>query len=963
MFPARAQVEKMNAPTTPAEKQETPFTTQVASYITALETRVNTLEEVKSSLPKSGRSELFGIREVLTTIHNPQARNLPSALVSLLRSEHVSARKHSCHLLGLLGDEVVAGALFDTFKNDAVCRQEAGQALGLLGNSGARALVSTLKSDDEDVVVAALNALGDAKPGERRPDSLITESLISVLWRKDNTICDAAVRALGSYANEQSVAAIIRSLQDTNIYSTGSVSARALERIGRPCLPLLHSALNKCNTTNDADFAVWAAAALADIGAVESIETLDRIARSVWSLPDHQPAKRPSNPMELSKDDDPLSAWNWRNNKAIGTLELLLRFGNGYDREPRPDACAQATYALARIGTPALTNLMSLTKGPNPWGRCCALEGLFLLNLNSPIKEPRAILAIIERIHDQDEQVRITARRALKSITRGGTMHEIFASAIYSSIDLDQLNDASDLAATYQALLEDDIVQVFSFGSEHQRLTYMDTMQGVKHPFSLLARLPKNEQFASAILRLKGIVLDSLLEDALAAATFEPAPGQIRRALKLKVSDVQSVLPKDAALLEFVRYHHYDKGGSELRYGVMMIGGGDVAFIGSNSGMPVWVPLGSAATIEQTVKGYRDMMRGDQRGEADLLHSLYTLLFEPIQQKLPSTITTLIVSPDAELNFVNLATLLDARDQFLAEKYTIKYVTCGRDMAFERKAGKATRQMSVFANPAFGVKPARTRTSKGSLTLRAIMASDPRDYAGVNLLPLPGTAMEAGYLRDKSASWRLQGNFYEGAEASEAEVMAVNSPYILHLATHGFFLADTHATNQTTMPTSRQGRSRPVVFHNPMQRSGLALAGAQLTMEAWNRGERPDTKNDGILTAEDVGIMNLKNTWLVVLSACDTGIGETRNGEGVMGLRRGFSQAGAQNLLMTLWPVSDRWSVEIMKAFYERALLSGDAPGTLATVQREFLVKLKTEKSAVIAARIVGPFVMTFHGN
>lgn len=842
--------------------------------------------------------------------------------------------------------------------------------------------MSTLKSDDEDVVVAALKALGEVKPGERRPDSLITESLVSVLWCKNDTICDASVRALGSYANAQSVAAIIRSLQDTNIYSSEVVSARALERIGRPCLPLLHSALNKCKTKNDADFAIWSAVVLADIGAVESIETLDRIARSAWSLPDDQTTKRPANPMEISKDDDPLNAWNWRNNTAIGTMELLLRFGNGYDREPRTDACAQATYALARIGKPALTNLVLLTKGPTAWGRCCALEGLFLLNLNSPIQEPRAILAIIERLHDLDEHVRITARRALKSITRGVTMHEIFANAVYSGIDQHQLNDASDLAGAYQAFLEDDIVQVFSFGSEHQRLTYMDTMQGVRHPFSMLACLPKTEQFASVILHLKGIVLDSLLEDALVTPTSSrpdtqsevnglqrnparnvPALGQTRRALKLTISTVQSVLAKDAVLLEFIRYHHYEKGESELRYGVMLIGGGQVAFTGSKPGMPVWVPLGSAGTIEQNVKRYRAMMRGDQRGEADLLHTLYAMLFDPIQQRLPSGITTLIVSPEAELNFVNLATMLDARGQFLAEKYTVKYVACGRDLVFGRKAGMETRLMSVFANPAFGMRPGLARTSNTNLVQRAMLASDQRDYAGVNLQPLPGTAIEAGYLRDKSAGWRLQGNFYEGAEASEAEVMAVNSPYILHLATHGFFLPDALATNQSKMPTGRLGRSRLAVFHNPMQRSGLAFAGAQLTMEAWNRGERPDTENDGILTAEDVGTMNLKNTWLVVMSACDTGIGETRNGEGVMGLRRGFIQAGAQNLLMTLWPVSDRWSVEIMRAFYERALLGGDAPGTLAAVQREFLVKLKTEKNAVMAARLVGPFVMTFQGN
>ena len=150
---------------------------------------------------------------------------------------------------------------------------------------------------------------------------------------------------------------------------------------------------------------------------------------------------------------------------------------------------------------------------------------------------------------------------------------------------------------------------------------------------------------------------------------------------------------------------------------------------------------------------------------------------------------------------------------------------------------------------------------------------------------------------------------------------------------------------------------------NAMFSSGLALAGAQETLKAWKRGEVPPMENDGILTAEEVAMLNLQGTWLVVLSACDTGIGEARNGEGVMGLRRGFVQAGAQNLLMTLWPISDKWSVEIMKAFYEKAMTSGDAAQTMAEVQAEWLAKLRKEKGALIAARIAGPFILTSRGK
>ena len=185
-----------------------------------------------------------------------------------------------------------------------------------------------------------------------------------------------------------------------------------------------------------------------------------------------------------------------------------------------------------------------------------------------------------------------------------------------------------------------------------------------------------------------------------------------------------------------------------------------------------------------------------------------------------------------------------------------------------------------------------------------------------------------------------------GADATEARLQEINSPHILHLATHGFFLPeskDEHRAEDRELGTGRMnpiGKTEkdlrtPVILKNPMHRSGLALAGAQRTLEAWAKGEAPPNDNDGIVTAEEVGGLKLKGTWLVVLSACETGTGQAKAGEGVMGLRRGFIQAGAQNLLMTLWPISDETTVQIMLDFYDRALASGNAPQSLLDVQRE----------------------------
>ena len=193
--------------------------------------------------------------------------------------------------------------------------------------------------------------------------------------------------------------------------------------------------------------------------------------------------------------------------------------------------------------------------------------------------------------------------------------------------------------------------------------------------------------------------------------------------------------------------------------------------------------------------------------------------------------------------------------------------------------------------------------------------------------------------------------------------MRIHSPYILHLATHGFFAPQEPASstkrNRPEPLISNPSLAKSKFFKNPMHRSGLALAGANSTVEAWKDGQAQPIEEDGILTAEDVSTLDLQGTWLVTLSACDTGSGEAKAGEGVMGLRRGFIQAGAQNLLMTLWPISDVFTPQIMSDFYEAAHKSGNAPEALAEVQRNWLLKLRTDKGLAQAVALAGPFIMS----
>jgi len=579
----------------------------------------------------------------------------------------------------------------------------------------------------------------------------------------------------------------------------------------------------------------------------------------------------------------------------------------------------------------------------------------------------------------------------------------------YCFLENDKIAEATDLVSRINRAEEKYLANVLSFTSERQRLAFQQTAS----PYSLPARLNMPDVLAQTILRRKGLVLDSLLEDRLISqATEEPeqreiitellsakqrfmqvsleAPkvpledatgqretetqqlfhqveeleaqlarhvagvGKARHALRVTVPQVQAALRKDEALIEFVRYNDsLGKNKWEWRYGAILIASGS---------KPGWCQLASAAEIEKSIRLYQECTRGE-RDEAtliDVLHALHAQVWAPIEKLLPAGTATVAVSPDGELNFVSFATLIDAEDKFLCEKYSIRYLASGRDLLRQNKSGRGPVTV-IFANPDFEGADIALTSADGQMT--ALHSREMiRDLQSLSLFPLPGTAKEAARVEALIRKRNGKVKVFLGANATEAELRRVNSPRILHLATHGLFLPETEIGKEAD-PLHLLNPVPPRMLLNPMHRSGLAFAGAQKTLRAWSRGDIPSTENDGILTAEEVGGLKLDGTWLVVLSACDTGSGESRAGEGVMGLRRGFIQAGAQNLLMTLWPIDDETTVEIMLDFYEAADRTGNASQALADVQRDWLVRLRKERGLQAAVRLAGPFIMSSQGH
>ncbi len=168
------------------------------------------------------------------------------------------------------------------------------------------------------------------------------------------------------------------------------------------------------------------------------------------------------------------------------------------------------------------------------------------------------------------------------------------------------------------------------------------------------------------------------------------------------------------------------------------------------------------------------------------------------------------------------------------------------------------------------------------------------------------------------------------------------SPRILHLATHGFFLQDqprdpnSDRRDLGLMGGPIEGRLSGPLPENPLLRAGLALAGANTWLK---QGALPPEAEDGLLTAEDVSGMDLLATELVVLSACETGLGEVRTGEGVFGLQRAFVLAGAKTLVMSLWSVPDEPTRELMEDFYQRILRGEPRADALRAAQMKLRVK------------------------
>jgi CHAT domain-containing protein len=367
-------------------------------------------------------------------------------------------------------------------------------------------------------------------------------------------------------------------------------------------------------------------------------------------------------------------------------------------------------------------------------------------------------------------------------------------------------------------------------------------------------------------------------------------------------SQIGEAVPEDAALIEYIRFTRRDFSDVDERE----IPATYVAYVIQRSRPIVLIDLGDAERVDRAIENFGELISGraaqfpgKTRADAsapsqEAGRRLREYIFDPVVRALSGK-TRLFIAPDGPLALLPLDSLALAGDRFVIDDYHISYLATGRDMIqtndFETNRAPAV----IVAGPDYDLDSSHAESDVTSFA-RSLQG------LGLDLPPLPGATAEG---REVAAILKTP-QILQGTAAVKSAIRALRSPVILHFATHGFYMPE-HiiAAGKDQMRLQADGA---------MIASALALAGANTFL----RGDvLPEQAEDGILTAEDVATLNLLGTSLVVLSACNSGVGAVVPGEGVFGLRRAFFAAGARSVVMSLWQLPDVETRLLMKLFYE----------------------------------------------
>ncbi|MDJ0533340.1 MAG: CHAT domain-containing protein [Xenococcaceae cyanobacterium MO_207.B15] len=382
----------------------------------------------------------------------------------------------------------------------------------------------------------------------------------------------------------------------------------------------------------------------------------------------------------------------------------------------------------------------------------------------------------------------------------------------------------------------------------------------------------------------------------------------------ITLEGIQQLIPADAALVELVRYRPFNPQAlKNERYGIPRY----AAYILSQKGEPQAIDLGEAEAIDKEVEKLRTYLRNPRVPLKQLKASareLDKIVMQPVRQLLEDT-KTILLSPDAALNLIPFETLVDENNQYLVQNYLFAYLTSGRDLLRLQNPHNERQSPLVIANPKY--------QQQGE-----IVALDTYRFIDLServFLPLKGTQQEAEAISQLFSEALI----LTDSKATENALKQVKNPDFLHIATHGFFFSPPKRQNNDTQTQQS--------VDNPLFRSGLVFAGVE-------KGQSGGNDDDGVFTAYEGTLLNLVGTQLVVLSACDTGIGDISAGEGIYGLRRAFVIAGSESQLISLWKVDDNATKDLMVTYYEGLKAGEGRREALHQIQRDWLTGKKGEK-------------------
>ncbi|WP_226895648.1 CHAT domain-containing protein [Luteolibacter marinus] len=462
--------------------------------------------------------------------------------------------------------------------------------------------------------------------------------------------------------------------------------------------------------------------------------------------------------------------------------------------------------------------------------------------------------------------------------------------------------------------------ELIHHGTERERLNFLQRLDLV----SLPCATGDPSLIADTLIASKARLLDTMLDPDSGTSDACPDWKQIQASLHL-----------GSAFIDTCRYAGGDSDAFD-RYGAILL---------LPEGPPRWIPLGSEEDLQRWLEAFRGRLAWraaalsgqNQRPPTlklrTILRSLDREFWQPIADQLPAGTQDIAYSPDGALHFLPLASLLDESQQLLCARYRqVTTVSSARDLL----RPPASRSLNDSPWTILGVSNFPKRPGPAG--------NDPLLSLLAGLAPMPGTRDESRILSDLAPPGSRRLLDQEATEAALHQLPV--TPGVLHLGCHAFFLP---------------ANATPAGAVDFDEHANLLYSGGLLLYQAARRGPDAPLTNpdDDLLFPSEVADLPLEGTRLVTLSSCESGAGTAVSGEGLLGLRRGFALAGAREIVVALWPVSDRTTAAFMERFYRLALASDRPAQALWQCQCEHLTAAAGDDEFEAAVLRFGPFMLS----